>query len=125
MAAADVNAALRAYVTGTSFSLSLTRAQVEYLVYLDLFERREAMLMAGTFWDDPSLAPSPGAPPKNSHYAWSGLERRGLAARPVANRGLKITEAGRLVIGLLKQAGIWQEHEAIYTQCAERAVVGN
>lgn len=120
-----INAALREHVTGTTFALTLRKTQIAALVWIDcmLAEPRtphEQLAQTGT------LARRPGGRIWGSFIPGvRGLIDRGLVEHilPDDRRNLRhgtfdlrsdqvwrITPAGRLVIGLLKEAGIWQEH---------------
>jgi hypothetical protein len=115
------NEALRAYTTSRAFVLDLRKTHIETLVYIDWVLELEA---AGKHRIDPSFwvrSPSlfaTGAP---------GLERRGLVEhlwQPAKGEGptnerpfsdfWRITEAGRLVVGLLKEAGLYDEYAACW-----------
>lgn len=106
-----MNEDLRAHVTGTAFNLTLGKTHIAALVYLDESIRQRAYIrtlggrnVLSTFIP-----------------AIDGLKHRGLVThqwreRPKdrtkdhLGRYYTITKAGRLVIGLLKEAGIWQEY---------------
>ena len=103
------NEVLRAHVTSTAFDLTLRKTHVAALVML-----AEA-LATRKFVDSrhPML--------RTWISAMDGLRNRGLITHSVAydakgktKRGLHhhytITKAGRLVISLLKEAGIYQEY---------------
>lgn len=68
-----------------------------------------------------ALPPNPGNAPSFWYVASGALARRGLVALDdvrarkagaTFGEAWRITEAGRLVVGLLKEAGIWQEYAA-------------
>lgn len=104
-----LNEALRSHVTRVGFDLSLGKTHVAGLVMLDLVIRARGHVDTRH--------------PMLRHWvtAMHGLQDRGLVEHHFATdrRGLAksgmhhhytITKAGRLVIGLLKEAGIYQEH---------------
>jgi hypothetical protein len=120
----QVNTALREHVTGTTFVLTLRKTQIAALVWLDVELADDRTFTEQLASDQPFLRPR--------GRVWSlfvpgvnGLISRGLVEhiipdhyrRPgVSTADLKpsqvwrITPAGKLVVGLLKEAGIWQEH---------------
>lgn len=114
-----VNETFRAYVTGSAFRLDLGKTLIEALVHIDWVLRLEAAgghrLDRSTYVRSPSLFAT-GAP---------GLQRRGLIwhqydgsrtdKRPFSDF-YGITPAGKLVIELLKEAGIWAEYVALYPE---------
>lgn len=116
-----VNQAFRAYVTGSAFRLDLGKTLIEALVHIDWVLRLEAAgghrLDPVTWVRSPSMFAT-GAP---------GLERRGLIwhrydgsrtdKRPFSDF-YGVTPAGKLVIALLKEAGIWDEYAALYPPVA-------
>ena len=116
--AEHVNELLREHVLRTGFNLVLTKTQIAALVELDALIAREA------FHSFDELSPTW----RQFHQNWisgiHGLERRGLVEHtfhqhkadydppmtmPVS-LAWKITEAGRLTIALLKEAGIYQHY---------------
>lgn len=117
---AEVNELLREHVLRTGFNLALTKTQIAALVELDAATARNG------WYDRKELAPTWQA----FHASWTsaihGLERRGLVRhtfhenRPKyegqwpsqmpVSEAWEITEAGRLTIGLLKEAGIYQHY---------------
>lgn len=116
-----VNQAFRAYVTGSAFRIDLGKTLIEALVHIDWVLRLEATgghrLDPATWVRSPSMFAT-GAP---------GLQRRGLIwhqydggrcdKRPFSDF-YGITPAGKLVIELLKEAGIWAEYAALYPAVA-------
>src|SRR5688500_18094821 len=120
--AEEINEALRQHVTRVGFDLSLGKTHIAHLVWLDLL-----------------LKANPKGYEKNQFYGRKhrafahsatgahGLMDRGLIQniaeqrrRPGENlldmtprRCFRITPAGRLVINLLKEAGIYQEFAAL------------
>jgi hypothetical protein len=114
-----INAALRDHVTGSAFSLTLRKTHISTLAYLDW--RLAQDKSANEFCRDGDYV---GLPFFVSGV--SGLIRRGLVLHfdPYPPRTdtshakfsefYQITEAGRLVIGLLIEAGLWQEAAAAY-----------
>jgi|SRR5581483_6085143 len=112
-----VNQVFRSYVTGCAFRLDLGKTLIEALVHIDWVLRLEQAgghrLNRDTYVRSPSMFAT-GAP---------GLQRRGLIwhqydGSRVDNRPFSdfygITAAGKLVIALLKEAGIWDEYAALY-----------
>lgn len=116
---AEVNELLREHVLSTGFHLTLTKTQIAAIVELDASIAREAWIRHS------EVSPTWRA----FHASWvsavSGLERRGLvrhvyhqhaaeyegrALEMPVSKAWQITEAGRLVIGLLKEAGIYQHY---------------
>lgn len=116
---AEVNELLREHVLRTGFSLVLTKTQIAALVELDAAIAREKWHRLD------ELSPTWRA----FHAGWisgvQGLERRGLvrhtydankhkygatAGKMPVSESWEITEAGRLTIGLLKEAGIYQHY---------------
>lgn len=117
---AEVNELLREHVLRTGFSLVLTKTQIAALVELDgaigrgeWYRRKELSLTWQAF---------------HSLFIGgvNGLQRRGLIQHtyhehkhkygvgqnmPIGE-AYEITEAGRLTIGLLKEAGIYQHYMA-------------
>lgn len=114
---AGVNTALRAFVTGSQFNLSLRSSHIDFLVHCDLRDQwfeawREALKRNPYNQQMPPF--NPGSGPSTWYHATRGLERRGLIERGTDGGPYVLTEAGRLVVGLLKEAGIWQEYAASY-----------
>lgn len=106
-----MNEQLRSHVTSTAFSLTLGRTHIAALVWLDWAIENDA----------DSIDPSIG----RIRYSYfvsgiQGCERRGLVMhcyRPdfkdaSIRHHYTILRAGKLVIKLLKEAGIWQEMQA-------------
>jgi len=107
-----VNDLLREHVTRTGFDLSLSKRQVESLVWL--CEMRESLRYGGR---------------GPSHYVSSihGAMRRGLVVHRAdrasllrherENRPLgwyyELTAAGEFVVGLLRESGLYEEHERV------------
>jgi hypothetical protein len=117
---ADTNWLLREHVLRTGFSLVLTKTQIAALCELDAaIERNHWMRL-----DELS------ATWRTFHANWTngvhGLERRGLVRHTFHENAHKypragdmpvgeawqVTEAGRLTIGLLKEAGLYQHYQA-------------
>jgi hypothetical protein len=116
-----VNDALREHVTSSKFTLTLGATHIAALVWIDW------QLLVNLNFDELSEQQSALVEPPRSHTLYRtfqlvvpgmhGLIQRGLVThtRP-ANRGVKpadiwtITTAGQMVVGLLKEAGIWQEY---------------
>lgn len=107
------NEMLRAHVTGTAFQLTLGKTHIAALVHL------EEVISAGLTGGE---AVRTRKPPGLGNFVGgaSGLIARGLVthAMPETNdvSGLpfstfwQITPAGRLVLELLRECGIWQEY---------------
>lgn len=120
MEGTKVNEALRGHVTRVGFNLTLTVGQISALIALDEAIRRKLR----------------GVPDAQTNTPWSyainsnwvtgmhGLERRGLVNHHYderysykgklhhldhIGRHYKITKAGKLVIEILKEAGIYEE----------------
>lgn len=109
-----MNERLRQHVTRVGFDLTLGKTHIAALVYLDYCIRHRVYLRTAS----------------HTPFQWfatgaRGLEERGLLvhhyepreqrpknAKDHLGRHYTITPAGKLVIGLLKEAGIWQEYEA-------------
>lgn len=113
----EVNELLREHVLRTGFNLTLAKTQIAALVELDAAISRNGWYSIG------ELSPTWRA----FHASWvsgiSGLERRGLVRHTFHENASKygpgqmpvgeawrLTDAGRLVIGLLKEAGIYQHY---------------
>ena len=114
----EVNELLREHVLRTGFNLVLTKTQIAALVEIDAAISRER------WHGHDELSPTWQA----FHSLWisgaHGLERRGLlrhtfhenagkysiAGQMPVSEAWRITEAGKLVIGLLKEAGIYQHY---------------
>lgn len=106
-----VNEALRSHVTRVGFDLTLGKTHIAALVYLN-----ESIKQRRQFDTRPRF----GAPRAFGFFASGarGLGERGLVVHhfkpDVRNKGLgphyTITKAGKLVVDLLKEAGIYQEY---------------
>ena len=100
-----MNEALREHVTRVGFNLTLGKTHVQTLVVLDI------ALKANRHWHDRG---------RNLFVpAVQGLERRGLVEHTYPSKsGLpvrriwRITKAGRFVLGLLKESGLYDEYAA-------------
>jgi hypothetical protein len=126
-----VNPALRAHVTRVGFDLQLAKSHIAALVYLNEIGRRR--------WDFAAVN-SPRVRSSGYGRAFSmfgigvfGLEARGLVTHDSAvshtehitwdadgtqhlySKAWAITRAGRLVIDLLKEAGLYDEFAAELT----------
>ncbi|HZB28960.1 MAG TPA: hypothetical protein VE465_02220 [Streptosporangiaceae bacterium] len=124
----EINDALRDHVTAVGFQLTLGKTHLAQLVYLDLLlkENQPAIDPKTDKFDQGRVRSPRGAPWNNSAVGLQGLERRGLVKHILdqhrkpgeqvltmtPRRIWKITKAGRLVINLLKEAGIYQEYAA-------------
>lgn len=127
------NLALRRHVTRVGFQLTLGKTHIAALVYLDALLTRqgdwarkdERHFRAGSLGYDMDRTDHdfarfvPGV---------RGLIDRGLVARPhgqnltremTTSEIWEITPAGRLVIGLLKESGIWAEYASALPAPAE------
>lgn len=121
-----VNEALRQHVTSASFALVLGSTHIAALVWTDHMLRRNRSFNDDNTSDgrddrEPAGADGPHRSAFRSHtVGMSGLYRRGLVVRvspheygwadkPAAEIW-QITEAGRLVIGLLRESGLWAEY---------------
>lgn len=115
----EVNELLREHVLRTGFNLTLTKTQIAALTELD------AAITRGAWYDRRELSPTWIAFHANFIGGVNGLIRRGLIAHTFRDNEHKynnagqqmpiseayaITEAGKLVIGLLKEAGIYQHY---------------
>jgi hypothetical protein len=125
-----VNEFLREHVTRVGFDLSLGRSHVAALVWIDFAIK----LDRGGSWNEdrrPRRNYSHGLGRAHAHFktGMNGLQDRGLVVwtdprtiklpRGVerwgelpARRIWRITAAGRLVIGLLREAGLYEEYAA-------------
>lgn len=120
----NVNERLRAHVTSTTFVLTLGATHIAALAHIDHELRRNRSLnedlAEGTLRD---IDPPQGNPLRRAfrHNAtgMNGLIARGLATHTYTDKATgawrpsdiwTITPAGRHVIGLLQEAGIWQEY---------------
>lgn len=111
------NDLLRAHVTRVGFDLSMGKTHIAALVYLNECLRQKRYIPHNR-----TTVLDPGRYRAFSHFASGigGCCERGLvlhhyrADKKGKNDGLKwhytITRAGRLVIDLLKEAGIYQEY---------------
>ena len=110
------NEMLRAHVTGTAFALTLGKTHIAALVHLE-----EYLAADLTGWER-AKQPRPTTPHLgNFTTGASGLITRGLVTHtyPASDKhwanlpfsaSWHITPAGRLVLALLKECGIWQEY---------------
>ena len=114
---AEVNQLLREHVLRTGFNLVLTKTQIAAIVELDAAIGREGWFRLS------EISPTWRAFHGSFITGMHGLENRGLLRHtfhdnedkyslpgqqmPVSE-AWQFTEAGRLVIGLLKEAGIYQ-----------------
>lgn len=116
------NDLLRAHVTSTAFVLSLGKTHIAALVHLE-----EALAADLSVNDHITAARNGQAPaPKPPHLGnfttgASGLIARGLVTHAyvpprtdISDKPFstfwQITKAGRLVLELLREAGVWQEY---------------
>lgn len=121
-----MNRALREHVTSANFALILGSTHIAALVWTDHMLRRNHTFNEdnrGTKRpDDRDPAGAQGVHRRafsNHSTGMTGLFRRGLVVRVSPHEPgwadkrpdeiWEITEAGRLVIGLLKEAGLWAE----------------
>lgn len=88
-----INSTLREHVTSVGFALTLSKAQIHFLVLSAHFNGFDALHRAGF---------------TGRHYITSvhALTRRGLVA---PGGGCTLTRAGELVADLLKEAGIYAD----------------
>lgn len=114
----QINAALRDHVTGAAFTLTLRKTHISTLAYIDWRLTYDTTIDEFVKYDYVTVP----------HFisGTEGLIRRGLLLHfdpypPRTNTSharfsefYQITDAGRLVIGLLKEAGLWQEHAAAF-----------
>lgn len=126
-----MNEYLRAHVTRVGFDLSMGKSHVAALVYIDHVRLAK--------WDASSVNTRGIPGPLGRAYAHfatgaRGLQERGLvihtppktstSSRSITDadgtwhffwepKTFRITKAGRLVIGLLKEAGIYDEYAAL------------
>lgn len=125
-----INIALRQHVMSASFALVLGSTHIAALVRIDTELRRNKSLVEVMRDKDPDKWREARGGPHGrafSHNAtgMSGLIRRGLvthlhqphSGEPFDKWGNRrpdeiweITEAGRLVIGLLRESGLWAEY---------------
>ena len=97
----EINELFRDHVHRISFSLTLTKTQIDTLVELDAHLSRDAPYPSWVHW--------------HMHgRGVMGLERRGLVCQvhwwPANDPPTyEITRAGQLVVGLLKEAGLYQQ----------------
>jgi len=130
MADKRINHALRQHVTSASFALVLGSTHIAALVRIDTELRRNKSLMEEIRDKDPDKWHEARSGPHGrafSHNAtgMSGVIRRGLVihlhqshpGEPFDEWGNRkpdeiweITDAGQLVIGLLKESGLWAEY---------------
>jgi len=107
-----MNEELRQHVTRVGFNLTLGKTHIAALVYLDYCIRhRTYVRMSGQPWSwFASGAQGLGVRGLITHC----YDPRWPPTRPGSHFGrhYTITKAGRQVIALLKEAGIWQEYEA-------------
>lgn len=124
----EINQHLRAHVTRVSFDLSLAKSHIAALVYIEQVRLagRDAARVDRSHGADPAIRRA------NAHFVSGarGLQERGLVTHtppktPVDSRVFtdsdgtwhffwdhntwRITKAGRLVINLLKECGIYAE----------------
>lgn len=119
-----VNQALRQHVTSASFALVLGSTHIAALVRVDFELRRNRTLMEDikegrlAEHDPPGLTGPHRRAFRHDATGINGLIRRGLVLHTYPTKPVgedrpdeiwEITEAGRLVIGLLKEAGLWAE----------------
>lgn len=104
-----VNEDLREYVTRVGFDLTLAKTHVEFMVFLDEMLRRKVYIRSPSWFVS----------------AFRGCERRGLVwyRRPSREQSERrrakgrtdltgiygFTRAGRLVLSLMKEAGVYEE----------------
>jgi hypothetical protein len=117
-----MNEELRNHVTRVGFNLTLSLSQIASLIVLEKETREQTMN-----WSQRKVERNlPWANAINSRWVIGiqGCERRGLVVhhwvdartkpsnwKPTIDKYYSITAAGKHVIGLLKEAGIYQEIE--------------
>lgn len=121
----EVNELLREHVTSTGFHLHLGKTHIAQLVELDIDLRRN---MTYKEYVDAGLYVVPHNVFRTFSVSMGGLVRRGLVEHilpakyrqpGVSTQGLRkrriwrITPAGRLVVKLLQEVGIYQEYAAL------------
>lgn len=114
------NEALRDHVTSIGFSLTLSKNMIDTLVVLDHFKGNFSEVVT---WN---AANGKTRPAQSSHYRFNhyvstfkSLESRGLVRavhkygkdgyRDIERSRHQVTRAGKLVISLLKEAGLYQD----------------
>lgn len=121
-----INVALRQHVTSASFALVLGSTHIAALVWTDHMLRRNRSLRddldEGTYDGRYPHESGPHSRAFRNHATgMNGLVRRGLVIHTRPPQGQRtdhippsdiweITEAGRLVIGLLRESGLWAEY---------------
>jgi hypothetical protein len=96
-----VNELFRDHVHRISFQLTLTKTQIDTLVELDAYLNHDGPYPSWVHW--------------HMHgRGITGLERRGLVRQinwwhPDDPPTYEVTKAGELVVGLLKEAGLYQQ----------------
>lgn len=109
-----MNEALRQHVTRVGFDLTLGKTHVAALVYLDFCTRNRTTLNTAGIgrnifsWFVPGIRGCGDRGLVVHHYDAEASNKKG----DHLGKHYTITPAGKLVIGLLKEAGIWQEYEA-------------
>jgi hypothetical protein len=125
---APINTALRDHVTGSAFTLTLRKTHISTLAYIDWRLANDTTINEFVTADSYHTIP---------HFVAgsNGLIRRGLLLHsyPYPPRTdtsgarfsefYEITRAGRLLIELLKEAGLWQEYAAAYPPVAAAEAV--
>lgn len=124
------NELLRDHVTKTQFVLTLSKTHIAALVELD------HQLKDNIYYHIEADSPfgrvvrgfvSPGVRGLMvrglvEHTPPLEKDRRGKRVPTKQRRIWKITKAGRAVITLLKEAGIWQEYDALWEQSSPKAM---
>lgn len=110
------NDMLRAHVTGAAFHLTLGKTHIAALVHLEQVIAAEALTGEVSSWPRPAGL-------GNFVSGASGLIARGLVTHTVPLKAdvsrvpfgefWQITRAGRLVLDLLRESGIWQEYAVL------------
>jgi hypothetical protein len=103
-----MNTQLREYVTSIGFNLTLSKAMIDNLILLHHFKGWHGISSGGFLYH-----------PATKSYVTTArsLQARGLIRLDTDS---KLTRAGILVIGLLKQAGIYQDRLAELLDSPER-----
>lgn len=109
------NEQLRQHVTRVGFDLTLGKTHVAALVMLDVSIRsKQWMSSRGPMFRMlvPALHGLEDRGLVVHHYDDRYSSRGRLHAKDEPRRHFTITKAGRLVIGLLKESGVWDEYAA-------------
>lgn len=110
-----MNEALRDHVTNVGFNLSLTKNQIAALVWLDVMSGAERSVgsRSASNWVT-SIQGCMRRGLVTHHYddvEWQRMQHDEFMALPIGHF-FKITDAGKAVLFLLHEAGLYQEHYA-------------